>query len=422
MIPSKQDKKLFDEYHKFCSRHQPATLYLEMVKRNRGHIKVLALDLEYTLTTEAEIGWPRPGLYNFLKTVKTMFDRVVIFTAVSEKVFRGVARNLVNQKEAPRFFEKLEVINWPRAGKKNLSYASEKPRQVLIVDDHKGYINPSELFQWIPIQAYQSVHYHYDFELNKVLGIIELIMLNKIKKERVFDYLEPHVNCLGSGIKKLWFSISDNVLKIQLEIDQKTDEKWSKEVWGKGVFERTQMKFNVYFWMPVEISLEDDSFEKDNSILIVNEYETFNGVLTRTPDGIYIDYPDLPGCKIFCPNDGTNFFDQMTLQTIEPSEEALSEWLKSATPQDIENRLSKQELKKRYPESSIVERSCRLPWKTLQNLALKTFDGNQKHARAWLTMPAYGLGGKIPLVYASTPGGMEAVTNLLIQIDDGIFI
>ena len=78
----------FDRYYDEFDELDRPELYQEMVRRNHGRIKVLALDLEYTLITSAVTQWPRPGLYEFLEAVKTMFDRVVIYTAVAESLFR----------------------------------------------------------------------------------------------------------------------------------------------------------------------------------------------------------------------------------------------------------------------------------------------------------------------------------------------
>jgi hypothetical protein len=53
---------------------------------------VLALDLEGTLISNAISQIPRPGLYLFLDNCSQKFDRIVIFTAISEKRFRIIAK------------------------------------------------------------------------------------------------------------------------------------------------------------------------------------------------------------------------------------------------------------------------------------------------------------------------------------------
>jgi hypothetical protein len=47
--------------------------------------KVLALDLEGTLISNAVSIFPRPGLYNFLEFCHDTFDKIVLFTSVSEE-------------------------------------------------------------------------------------------------------------------------------------------------------------------------------------------------------------------------------------------------------------------------------------------------------------------------------------------------
>lgn len=59
--------------------------------------------------------------------------------------------------------------------------------------------------------------------------------------------------------------------------------------------------------------------------------------------------------------------------------------------------------------------------KELLDLATQVFD-NPIIAEKWLTEPTPGLGGAIPMEYAVTLAGLQEVKNLLIRIDNGIFI
>ncbi|MCP3940946.1 MAG: hypothetical protein GY710_05630 [Desulfobacteraceae bacterium] len=379
IIPTEKETLLYKEYHKYSLPRQPAILCKELVKRNYGHIKALALDLEYTLTTDAESQWPRPGLLSFLENVKNLFKKVVIFTAVSEKVFRGVAKNLVAKKDAPEWFADIEYIEWPRTGKKDLSYIPGiEPHEVLLVDDHFGYVHPKQLFQYISITEYETINYHWDFELNRVLGILEMIMLNTIKKETVLAYLKPFIDDNSSGIKRAWLygpvvsgdADSRSIIQIAIDVDQEKNEKILRMPFGKSILYKARGEFGRYFWAEVEVIAypgQAPELKKkidDESILIMNTWEAFNVVFTRTPDGIAIEFPDLPGCKGFCPNDGKEHFDQFTIQAYEPASEALEEWLAKASPGDIpEKRLSKEDLKKQYPNSSIHESHGQLPWR-----------------------------------------------------------
>ena len=47
--------------------------------------------------------------------------------------------------------------------------------------------------------------------------------------------------------------------------------------------------------------------------------------------------------------------------------------------------------------------------------------GDAERARAWLKHPQVGLGGAVPLDYASTETGAREVDNLLGQIDYGVY-
>jgi putative toxin-antitoxin system antitoxin component (TIGR02293 family) len=47
--------------------------------------------------------------------------------------------------------------------------------------------------------------------------------------------------------------------------------------------------------------------------------------------------------------------------------------------------------------------------------------GNVERGRAWLKFPQYGLGGAIPLDYASTEAGAREVENLLGRIKYGVY-
>jgi putative toxin-antitoxin system antitoxin component (TIGR02293 family) len=50
-----------------------------------------------------------------------------------------------------------------------------------------------------------------------------------------------------------------------------------------------------------------------------------------------------------------------------------------------------------------------------------TVFGDVERARAWLKHPQFGLGGAVPLDYASTETGAREVENLLGRIDYGVY-
>ena len=53
--------------------------------------------------------------------------------------------------------------------------------------------------------------------------------------------------------------------------------------------------------------------------------------------------------------------------------------------------------------------------------AVELFNGDVDVARNWLQKPQYGLGGEIPLAFASTEVGANEVKNLIGRIEHGVF-
>jgi len=122
-------------------------------------IKVLALDLEGTLISNAVSQVPRPHLYEFLQQVNNLFPRVVMFTAVSKSVFNTIADRLVAEKEAPEWFRSIEYISWDNEKTKKLDLIPDlepdtyiEADEALLVDDYKGYVHRSQESQWIRIK------------------------------------------------------------------------------------------------------------------------------------------------------------------------------------------------------------------------------------------------------------------------------
>lgn len=378
-IPTEKEELLIQNYYKFSIPGQPAVLAQEMAKRNYGRIKVLALDLEHTLITDIFTCLPRPGLNEFLESVKNLFGRIVIFTAVSKEGFRDVAKTLIDEYKVYSWFADLEYIEWPREGKKDLSYISGiEPHEALLVDDQFGYIQYSQLFSWIKIEEYDSRRRWWDFELNRVLGILEMIMLNQIKKETVLAFLNHFIDDDDSGIKRAWLygdvakgrADAKSVIKIALEIDQDKDAERLRIPLGTGILQQTEGVFERYFWTEVELVSypeQDSELKKkiDDGIMITNSWELFNVVFTRTQEGIDIIFPDLSECQGFCPDDGGDHFSQFTIQAIEPARDALQAYLKDLKLCDMPGNklLSKKEIKRQYPDSDVDEIWVQLPWR-----------------------------------------------------------
>lgn len=75
-------------------------------------VKVLALDLEGTLISNAVSQIARPGLFDFLEDCRKLFPRIAIFTSVNEERFRSIARLLTTEGYAPSWFADIEYITW----------------------------------------------------------------------------------------------------------------------------------------------------------------------------------------------------------------------------------------------------------------------------------------------------------------------
>jgi len=360
-----EHRQLYSEYDSFDAPE----LYQEMVRRSQGKIKVLALDLEYTLITRALTQWPRPGLYAFLEAVNAMFDRVVIYTAVAESLFREVANNLVREGDVPEWFADIEYIDWPRKGYKDLSsIPGIESHEALIVDDYRPYIHPEQLFQWIHIPGYESINSRWDTELDRVLGVLELIHLKTIRRDRVLSYLEGQVDGAVSGIQKLWIygpisegrGDADSTLEVAMQLDPEEKVQAAKHIPDDQSEKNIQHAIESYLWMDVEFV---DRKEDEKGFVIENTWEPFYAVFTRSPGRINIIFPDLPGCEgEHLKEDGDESFDKFLAHAFGPAGDILDGWLQGVE-KIPEQRFSREELKKLYPDSAIHKIYGQLPWK-----------------------------------------------------------
>jgi hypothetical protein len=151
----------------FKSRRKESWGVTDLVKLEL-YVKVIALDLEGTLISNAMSQIARPWLHEFLESCRSLCDRIVIFTTVEENVFRKIAALLVDEKLAPLWFKDAEYIQW--AGEtKDLSFIKHVDiSQVVLVDDFSGYIHPDQRSRWIEVK--QFCHpYGPDEELKIVL-------------------------------------------------------------------------------------------------------------------------------------------------------------------------------------------------------------------------------------------------------------
>ena len=135
-------------------------------------IKTIALDLEGTLISNAMSQIPRPGLFSFLEECRRLVERVVMFTTVSEPVFRRIATTLVEEAYAPGWFAALEYID--RDGEtKNLALIPGcQASEALLVDDFEIHVHPGQEAQWIAIPLFAAPYPLEDDGLSVALAMI----------------------------------------------------------------------------------------------------------------------------------------------------------------------------------------------------------------------------------------------------------
>jgi hypothetical protein len=137
-------------------------------------IKVIALDLEGTLISNAMSQFPRPGLYEFLEFCRNHFERMVIFTAVSEERTRMIARTLEENGEVPAWFsDSLEYVTWSGQYKDLKFVEGINIQEVLLLDDQEAYIHPEQKQQWLPVKEYQAPYAEEDDELKQLIEFIK---------------------------------------------------------------------------------------------------------------------------------------------------------------------------------------------------------------------------------------------------------
>ena len=135
-------------------------------------VKVLALDLERTLISDAMSAEPRPGLFDFLTFCNARFERVALFTSVETADAREVLEELVGSGHVPsEFLARLEYVEW-RGEHKDLAFVPDTvPDDVLLIDDDAGWVRPDQRDRWIPINAWYGGDA--DGELPRVRSVLE---------------------------------------------------------------------------------------------------------------------------------------------------------------------------------------------------------------------------------------------------------
>ena len=141
-----------------------------------GTVETLALDLEGTLILNAASPFPRPGLFEFLEFCRSRFSRIVIYSAVDEESFRGLAAALASTGNAPAWFLGLEHCLWDY---KSSRYKDLRaiPGALLdrtaIVDDTWQAIHPDQMESWIRIEPFETSNLERDPELERLMGVLD---------------------------------------------------------------------------------------------------------------------------------------------------------------------------------------------------------------------------------------------------------
>jgi predicted protein tyrosine phosphatase len=134
--------------------------------------RILALDLEGTLISNAVSQFPRPGLYAFLEFCREHFDRLVLYTAVRDAVGEEIVRTLVAENAVPEWFLDVPFVSWDGHLKDLGNVPDVRPCDCLLVDDNRDYVVDDQVAQWIPIAKYQSPYPDTDRELARVQQVI----------------------------------------------------------------------------------------------------------------------------------------------------------------------------------------------------------------------------------------------------------
>ncbi|PXX44209.1 NIF family HAD-type phosphatase [Undibacterium pigrum] len=140
--------------------------------------KVLALDLEGTLISNAMSQIPRPGLFEFLERCAVLFPRLVMFTTVNEDKFRHIARLLVEEGKAPAWFAHIEYVNL-QGDTKNLEFIPDAiVEESILVDDFEIYVHPGQAAQWMQIEFFDYPYSEEDQGLFNMLAKLEAVFKN----------------------------------------------------------------------------------------------------------------------------------------------------------------------------------------------------------------------------------------------------
>ena len=132
-------------------------------------LKVIALDLEGTLISNAMSQIPRPGLFRFLEGCREISERVVIYTTVNETRFRSIAEYLVTEGFAPTWFHTVEYVTW-EGNTKDLNFIpNSEVHNSVLVDDYQLYVHPGQEDRWQEVEQFAYPYPESDRQLDDTL-------------------------------------------------------------------------------------------------------------------------------------------------------------------------------------------------------------------------------------------------------------
>ena len=138
--------------------------------------RIIALDIEGTIISNAISIFPRPGLNTFLEFLDASFSRIVVMTALEERIFRKIAKILCDEGTTPLWFNDLEYYSWK--GQHELKYKDLRCipdsdiQSVIIIDDMEEYIHPDQKQFWIQVQPFSAPYSKKDKELFRMIKIL----------------------------------------------------------------------------------------------------------------------------------------------------------------------------------------------------------------------------------------------------------
>jgi len=131
--------------------------------------RILAMDLEGTLISNAISQIARPGLAEFLAGARLQFETLVMFTTVPEARFRSIAELLVRERSAPEWFADIHFVQW--SGKtKDLSFVSKRIGDALLLDDYAPYVHLGQEHLWVEVPLFASPYAMSDDGLSVASG------------------------------------------------------------------------------------------------------------------------------------------------------------------------------------------------------------------------------------------------------------